>query len=64
MIYLGHASAIIIGAAFAGIVIFAAYARWRDWQGTWQASPQDLSPTTGARLCGSRSEHCYVFCRM
>ncbi len=32
MIYLGHASAIIIGAAFAGIVIFAAYARWRDWQ--------------------------------
>ena len=29
--YLGTASAIIVGAAFAGIVIFAGYARWRGW---------------------------------
>lgn len=31
MIYLGTASAVIIGAAFAGIVIFAGYARWKGW---------------------------------
>ena len=31
MIYLGTASAIIVGAMFAGIVIFAGYARWKGW---------------------------------
>ena len=31
MIYLGTTLAIIVGAAFAGIVIFAGYARWRGW---------------------------------